>query len=55
MGVTFKENCPDIRNSKVFDLYKLLIKNFNIDVYDPYASKDEVMSKHNIDLLDFND
>ena len=54
MGVTFKENCPDIRNSKVFDLHKLLIKNFNIDVYDPYASKDEVMRKHNIDLTDFN-
>ncbi len=55
MGVTFKENCPDIRNSKVFDLHKLLIKNFNIDVYDPYASKDEVIRKHNVNLIDFND
>ena len=54
MGVTFKENCPDIRNSKVFLLHKLMIKKFNIDVYDPYASKDEVMSKHNINLVDFN-
>tara|TARA_B100000427_G_scaffold238251_1_gene201196 strand:- start:80 stop:658 length:579 start_codon:yes stop_codon:yes gene_type:complete len=54
MGVTFKENCPDIRNSKVFNLYKILNKNFNIDVYDPYASKDEVFNKHNIHLMDFN-
>ena len=54
MGVTFKENCPDIRNSKVFELYKLLNKKFNIDVYDPYASKDEVLKKYNIQLLDFN-
>ncbi|MAV92840.1 MAG: Vi polysaccharide biosynthesis protein VipA/TviB [Candidatus Marinimicrobia bacterium] len=54
MGVTFKENCPDIRNSKVFDLHKLLNKKFNIDVYDPYASKDEVLKKYNIKLLDFN-
>ncbi len=54
MGVTFKENCSDIRNSKVFNLYKKLSKNFNIDVYDPYASKYEVFNKHNIDLMDFN-
>ena len=54
MGVTFKENCPDIRNSKVFDLYKILNDRFTIDVYDPYASKNKVFSKHNINLLDFN-
>ena len=54
MGVTFKENCPDIRNSKVFDLYKILNKKFDIDIYDPYASKYEVLSKHNLSLLDFN-
>tara|TARA_Y100001970_G_scaffold124830_1_gene154513 strand:- start:238 stop:1494 length:1257 start_codon:yes stop_codon:yes gene_type:complete len=54
MGVTFKENCPDIRNSKVFDLYKILNKKFNIDVYDPYASKDDVLNKYKINLLDFN-
>ncbi len=54
LGVTFKENCPDIRNSKVIDLYKILNKKFNIDLYDPYASKNEVFSKHNISLVDFN-
>jgi len=54
MGITFKENCPDIRNSKVIDLYKILIKNFEVDLYDPYASKDEVFSKYKINLSDFN-
>jgi len=39
MGMTFKENCPDIRNSKVFDLYNALKDlNLNIDVYDPWIN-----------------
>ena len=54
MGTTFKENCPDIRNSKVFDLIKLMSKNFLIDVYDPYASKKELIDKYKIELIDFN-
>ncbi len=54
MGVTFKENCPDIRNTKVFDLYNLMNKKFEIDVYDPYASKEIVKKKFKIDLKDFN-
>tara|TARA_S200000501_G_C20863614_1_gene760977 strand:- start:3047 stop:4312 length:1266 start_codon:yes stop_codon:yes gene_type:complete len=54
MGITFKENCPDIRNSKVFDLYKLMIQSFNVDVYDPYASKNTVKENFKIDLKDFN-
>ena len=40
MGLTFKENSSDIRNSKVFDLIKELKEfNFNIDAYDPYIEK----------------
>ena len=54
MGVTFKENCPDIRNSKVFDLYKILSKKCDIDIYDPYASKNEVINKYSLNLVDFN-
>ena len=54
MGVTFKENCPDIRNSKVFELIKKMKKNFSVDVYDPYASKKEVLNKYNIKLKDYN-
>ena len=42
MGVTFKENCPDVRNSKVMDLYKYLkSKKIYVDLYDPVANIDE--------------
>jgi len=53
LGITFKENCPDIRNSQVIDIYKEL-KQFglNVDVYDPYAGKKEVSEQYNIDLID---
>ena len=52
MGVTFKENCPDIRNSKVFDLINFLEdKKYKIDVYDPYADPIEVKYNYNIKLL----
>ena len=55
LGVTFKENCPDIRNSKAFDIIKILKRNkFNIDIYDPYASKDEVENRYNVALIDYN-
>ena len=55
LGVTFKENCPDIRNSKAFDIIKILKRNkFNIDIYDPYASKDEVENRYNVTLIDYN-
>ena len=38
MGITFKENCPDIRNSKSIEIVKLLIDyGFNVDIYDPVA------------------
>ena len=45
MGVTFKENCPDIRNSKVRDLINSINSlegsNFEIDIYDPWLSKSD--------------
>jgi UDP-N-acetyl-D-galactosamine dehydrogenase len=51
LGITFKENCPDIRNSKVIDIIKEL-KDFhcNVDVYDPWAEKDEVKHEYGLDL-----
>lgn len=53
LGVSFKEDCPDIRNSKVFDLIKSLNKkNILIDIYDPIVDKSEVYTKHKIKLLD---
>ncbi|TDO26901.1 nucleotide sugar dehydrogenase [Sediminibacterium goheungense] len=53
LGITFKENCPDIRNSKVIDIYTEL-KQFDIDVevYDPHADKHEVKEEYSIDLVD---
>jgi len=53
MGVTFKENCPDIRNSKVFDvIYELKQFGLDIDIYDPHADIDEIRSEHGLELLD---
>ena len=51
LGVTFKENCPDIRNSKVVDIYNEL-KQFGleVDVYDPLADSYEVNSEYGISL-----
>ena len=43
LGATFKENCPDLRNSKVFDIYKELSDyNFQIEVHDPVADFSEL-------------
>ncbi len=47
LGLTFKENCPDLRNSKVFDIVKELINNdINVDIYEPNVSMED-----KIDLL----
>ena len=52
LGITFKENCPDIRNSKVIDIIKEL-KDFgcNIDVYDPWADVKEVKHEYGLDVI----
>ncbi|MAP54561.1 nucleotide sugar dehydrogenase [Altibacter sp.] len=51
LGITFKENCPDIRNSKVIDVITELEKyNLNIDVYDPWANAEEVAHEFGISL-----
>jgi UDP-N-acetyl-D-galactosamine dehydrogenase len=51
LGFAFKENCPDIRNTKVYDLYLNLKKNFkNIKVYDPEVSLKEVQQYYNLKL-----
>jgi len=52
LGITFKENCPDIRTSRVVDIYREL-RDFgmNVDVYDPWANKAEVKKEHGIDLV----
>ncbi|MFB9052921.1 nucleotide sugar dehydrogenase [Formosa undariae] len=52
LGITFKENCPDIRNSRVIDIInELKTYDVNIDVFDPWASAEEVKYEYNFDLL----
>lgn len=52
LGVTFKENCSDIRNSRVFSLYKELTKlKIKVDLFDPHADRIKVEKKHKIKLL----
>lgn len=52
LGVTFKENCPDIRNSKVFEIVHFLKNKFmEVSVFDPFANAAEVFEKHGIQLI----
>ena len=53
LGITFKENCPDVRNTKVVDLISS-IKEYcnNITIYDPWADKDEVKNEFGLDSVD---
>ena len=52
MGITFKENCPDMRNTKVVDIYKELLEfGINVDIFDPWAKPENVKHEYDIDLL----
>jgi UDP-N-acetyl-D-galactosamine dehydrogenase len=52
LGITFKENCPDIRNSKVIDVISEL-QDFgaSIEIYDPWASAEEVKHEYGVNLI----
>lgn len=51
MGVTFKENCPDVRNTKIVDIYTTLQEyTNNVTVYDPWANADVVKHEYGIDI-----
>ena len=51
LGITFKENCPDIRNTKIVDIYSTLSEyTGNITIYDPWADSAEVKREYNIDI-----
>ena len=53
LGITFKENCPDIRNSRVIDVVDELTEfGVQVDVCDPWANKDEVEAEYEIALID---
>ncbi|TJZ60096.1 nucleotide sugar dehydrogenase [Sphingobacterium olei] len=52
LGITFKENCPDVRNTKVIDIRKELIEyGIQVDIYDPWADPEEVSHEYGIKLL----
>lgn len=53
LGITFKENCPDIRNTKVVDIVTELNQyHVNVDIYDPWAENEEVKHEYNVGLVD---
>tara|TARA_B100000131_G_scaffold316950_2_gene358011 strand:+ start:270 stop:1547 length:1278 start_codon:yes stop_codon:yes gene_type:complete len=52
LGITFKENCPDIRNTKVVNIIKKLKEyKINVDVLDPHSSEEELLREHDIGLV----
>ncbi len=52
LGITFKENCPDIRNSRAIDILRELeTYDMDVDVFDPWAHAEEVKHEYGIDLL----
>ena len=52
LGITFKENCPDIRNTKIVDIYQTLAEyTSNITVYDPWANPDAVRHEYGIKVV----
>ncbi len=52
LGITFKENCPDIRNSRVIDIVKEFESyDVNVDVFDPWASAEEVKHEYGLNLI----
>ncbi len=52
LGLTFKENCPDVRNTKVVDIIRALeTYNTKVDVYDPWVDAEEVRSEYGIDCI----
>lgn len=52
LGITFKENCPDIRNTKIVDIYSTLSEyTSNITVYDPWAEAAEVRREYGIEIV----
>ena len=52
MGFTFKENCPDVRNTKIIDIYRSLTEyNVDLTVYDPWANRETVKKMYGIDIV----
>src|SRR5690606_20509926 len=51
MGITFKENCPDVRNTRVVDIYHELVSfGLDVDIYDPWEDADEVNREYGVEI-----
>ncbi len=51
LGFTFKENCPDVRNTRVIDIYRDLIEfGLDVTVYDPWVNKIDVQKEYGLDV-----
>lgn len=56
LGFTFKENCPDVRNTRVIDIYKELLSfDMEVDVYDPWANPKEVAHEYGLEIKSGSD
>lgn len=52
MGITFKENCPDVRNTRVIDIYHELVQfGLSVDIYDPLANANEVKNEYDLGII----
>jgi UDP-N-acetyl-D-glucosamine/UDP-N-acetyl-D-galactosamine dehydrogenase len=52
LGITFKENCPDVRNTKVIDIIRHLQSyHVQVDIYDPWANPEEVMEEYGVNTV----
>lgn len=53
LGLAFKENCPDLRNTRILDIVDALVTaNANVDIYDPWVSREEAKNEYGIDLIE---
>jgi UDP-N-acetyl-D-galactosamine dehydrogenase len=53
LGITFKEDCPDIRNTRAIDIYTELQEfSISVDIYDPWADADEVRHEYGVSLVE---
>jgi UDP-N-acetyl-D-galactosamine dehydrogenase len=53
MGLTFKENCPDIRNTRVVDIIREFHEyGANVDIYDPWVDREEALHEYSVELVD---
>ncbi len=52
LGFTFKEDCPDVRNTRVIDIYNELVNyDIKVEVYDPWVKPNEVFDEYGIDVI----